>query len=162
HIVHKWQDDALKVVSQAPLTLNEWTHVCVTYDGSKKAAGVKVYYNGKPQPTNIAADKLQNTIRTTVPFKIGQRSTDHNMQFMAVADLRVFARGLSAQEAAGLATSEQIEDFVAKAADQRTAEEKSKAFDWWLTSVDASSKKLDGQLKKLQQEEAQVKARGTV
>ena len=38
HIVNKWPDDALKVVAKTPLTLNEWTHVCVTYDGSKKAA----------------------------------------------------------------------------------------------------------------------------
>src|SRR5205814_402198 len=36
------------------------------------------------------------------------------------------------------------------------------AFDWWLAAIDASSKKLDGQLKGLQQEEVQIKARGTV
>ena len=41
HIVDNWPDDALKVVAQTPLTVNTWTHVCVTYDGSKKASGVK-------------------------------------------------------------------------------------------------------------------------
>src|SRR5204862_2019122 len=104
----------------------------------------------------------QGTIRTSVPFKIGQRNTDQKLQFMTVADLRLFHRGLSAQEAAQLATGDQIENFIAKAADQRTAEDKSKAFDWWLAAIDASSKKLDGQLKGLQQEEVQIKARGTV
>src|SRR5262249_51377073 len=124
HIVHKWPDDALKVVSKMPLTINEWTHVCVSYDGSKKAAGVKVYYNGQPQAVTVSADKLQGSIRTAVPFKIGQRSTDQKLQFMAVTDLRLFSRGLSAQEAAGLATGDQIEGFVAKAADQRTSGER--------------------------------------
>jgi hypothetical protein len=59
---------------------NEWTHVVVAYDGSKKAAGVKVYYNGQPQPTNVAADKLKSTIRTEVPFKIGQRHTSERLK----------------------------------------------------------------------------------
>ena len=31
----------------------------VTYDGSGKAAGVKVYVNGEPQPVDVAADTLQ-------------------------------------------------------------------------------------------------------
>ena len=50
--------------------LKEWTHICVTYDGSKKAGGVKIYYDGKQQPVNVAADKLQSTIKAQVPFKI--------------------------------------------------------------------------------------------
>ena len=46
HIIHKWPDDALKVVSKNPLKAGQWNHVFVTYDGSGKAAGVKVYING--------------------------------------------------------------------------------------------------------------------
>ncbi len=162
HIVDKWPDNALKVVCQTPLKPNEWTHICVAYDGSKKAAGVKVYYNGKPQPVNIAADKLQGTIRTAVPFKIGQRHTDQKLQFMTVADLRLFARGLSAQEAAQLAASGDIEQFVAKSADERTAEEKTKALDWWLSAVDAPSRAIDAKIRGLQDEETKIKSRGTV
>src|SRR5262249_30947243 len=112
HIVDAWQENALKVVSQTPLKQNEWTHVCVTYDGSKKARGVKVYYNGKPQPVNVAADKLVGTIRTSVPFKIGQRSHESKLQFMLVSDLRLFAKNLSAQEAAQLSSASDIEQFL--------------------------------------------------
>jgi hypothetical protein len=162
HIVDKWPDNALKVVCQTPLKLNEWTHVCIAYDGSKKAAGVKIYYNGKPQPANIAADKLQGTIRTSVPFKIGQRHTDQKLQFMTVADLRLFERGLSAQEAAQLASSGDIEQFVTKSAEDRTAEEKAKALDWWLATVDAPSREIDAKIRSLQVEETRIKARGTV
>lgn len=162
HIVNKWSDDALKVVSQTALKVNEWTHICVTYDGSKKAAGVKVYYNGKPQPTNIAADKLQGTIRTAVPFKIGQRNTDQKLPFMTVADLRLFARGLSSQEASQLANAGDIEKFVAKAAGERTVEEKAKALDWWLSAVDGQSREIDAAIRTLQDEETKIKSRGTV
>ena len=51
HIVHKWPDDALKVVATNPIKPDQWTHVLVTYDGSGRAGGVKVYVNGQPQPT---------------------------------------------------------------------------------------------------------------
>ncbi len=41
----------------------------VTYDGSGKAAGVTIYMNGEPQPTDTAADSLRETIKTTVPLQ---------------------------------------------------------------------------------------------
>jgi hypothetical protein len=162
HIVDAWQENALKVVSQTPLKQNEWTHICVTYDGSKKSRGVKVYYNGKPQPVNIAADKLVGTIRTSVPFKIGQRSDNQKLQFMLVSDLRLFAKNLSAQEAAQLSTAGDIERFLTKAADERTPEERAKALDWWLSAVDEESRAIDAEIRKLQDEETQIKGRGTV
>jgi hypothetical protein len=151
HIINKWQDDALKVVSKNPLKVNEWTHVCVTYDGSKKASGVTVYYNGKPQPVNIAADKLQGSIRTTVPFKIGQRHTDQKLQNMTVYDLRLFRRGLSALEASQLVLGEEIEGIVARPANERTPEQKTKANDWWLASMDMASREIGAQIRALQQ-----------
>jgi len=162
HIVDKWPDNALKVVSQTPLKANEWTHVCVVYDGSRKAAGVKVYYDGKLQPVNVAADVLTGSIKTQTPFKIGQRSTDQKLQFMTIADLRLFGRGLSPQEADQLANAEELETIVAKKAEERTADEKTKAFDWWLRSLDEPSRKLDAKQKAVAGEEVAIKARGTV
>src|SRR4029078_11071604 len=88
HIVDAWQDNALKVVSQTPLKVNEGKHLCIAYGGSKKDGGVKVYYNGKSQPVTVAADKLTGMIRTSVPFKIGQRSHAQNRPVMVVSQLR--------------------------------------------------------------------------
>ena len=62
---------------RTPLQPNAVDHVFVTYDGSAKAAGVKIYVNGEPQ-----ADRRRQPTRsrarittTTVPFKLGQRHT---------------------------------------------------------------------------------------
>ena len=74
HIIDQWPANAVKVVSRDQLPADQWAHVAITYDGSKKAAGVHVYVNGKSQPTNVLADTLSGTIRTTVPLKIGQRN----------------------------------------------------------------------------------------
>src|SRR5262249_41534179 len=64
HIVHRWDDDGIKVVSKTPLQPGRWYHVLVTYDGSGKAAGVKIYLDGVVQPADVANDKLKQTIRT--------------------------------------------------------------------------------------------------
>jgi hypothetical protein len=136
--------------------------VAVTYDGSKKAAGVKVYYNGVPQPVSVQADTLKGTIKTTVPLKIGSRSAGERLTAMGYQDLRIYGRGLSPQEVEQLAKADAIEDYFAKAADQRSPDEKSKVLDWWLATVDQTSRDFDARLKSLQQEEVQIKARGTI
>ena len=38
-----------------------------------QAAGVKIYINGESQETDIPTNQLNNTIRTMVPLKVGQR-----------------------------------------------------------------------------------------
>jgi cytochrome c553 len=162
HIINKWQSDALKVVCQTPLEPRKWTHVTVSYDGSKKAAGVKVYYNGQLQPVSVQADALQNTIKTAVPLKIGQRHTSERLSAVTLQDLRIYKRTLAPQECEQLAKIDQLETYFAKAADKRTPEERNQVFDWYLATLDQPSRDLDAKVKSLQQDEVQLKSRGTI
>jgi len=59
HIISKWEEDALKVVANEPLKAGQWSHVLVTYDGSGKASGVKVFVNGQPQGVRALKDQLK-------------------------------------------------------------------------------------------------------
>ncbi|MBA3481284.1 MAG: DUF1549 domain-containing protein, partial [Pirellulales bacterium] len=65
HIIHKWPENAIKAVTTDQLPADEWVHVTLVYDGSRKAAGIKVYVNGQAKPMNVAADALSATTRTT-------------------------------------------------------------------------------------------------
>lgn len=58
HIINGWPNTALKVVSKAQIPANQWVHVAVTYDGSRKASGLHIYINGVAQEKNIENDKL--------------------------------------------------------------------------------------------------------
>jgi len=40
HLVHHWPDNGLKVITKTSFPMNEWRHLCVTYDGSSKAGGI--------------------------------------------------------------------------------------------------------------------------
>jgi hypothetical protein len=162
HIIHKWPDDAMKVVSDAPLKVNEWNHVLVTYDGSGKAAGIKLYLDGKVRKVDVAADGLKNTIRTKVPFKLGQRSNSSKVEDAIFQDLRVYARSLPPDEVDRLVTATRLSYLISKPADKRPAAEVEGAFAWYLTNHDGPAKELGGKVAKLEGEQNQIKARGTI
>ncbi len=163
HIIHKWPEDAIKSISTTALKAGVWTHVVVTYDGSSKAAGIKVYYDGVAQPMQVATDALKNTIRAQVPLKVGQRhSSSRTLDETLIHDVRAFSRTLAAEEARTLFGSTRTYDLVAKPTKDRPAAEVDETFRWWLGAFDALSKDLFSKLAKLDGEEAQVKARGTI
>src|SRR4029079_3345783 len=116
HIVSAWPEDALKVVGKAQIPGNTWTHVAVSYAAAAKAAGVKVFYNGQPQETLVESDKLQNSIKTTVPFKIGQRSASEPLSGVQLQELRVYKRSLDPAEVESMAKSSRFAGILAKAA----------------------------------------------
>ena len=97
HIISKWPNNAIKVMTAKPLPRDEWSHVVATYDGSKKAAGITLFVNGEKQELSVDTDKLQGTFAANQPFRIGQRSTDSPLH-AAIADVRLFQHALNAAE----------------------------------------------------------------
>lgn len=71
HLIHHWGDDALKVrTKDSQVKRDTWQHVCITYDGKKKAAGLKIYVDGKNNKAIVDADTLKGSTHTGVPFKL--------------------------------------------------------------------------------------------
>jgi hypothetical protein len=103
HLVHRWPDNAVKVTSREALPKDAWAHVFVTYDGSGKAGGVKLYLNGRVVPLDVQSDNLRDTIATAQPLRVGKRSA--SLPFKGVlADVRIYRRALPAAEVQALAT----------------------------------------------------------
>jgi mono/diheme cytochrome c family protein len=73
HLVHKFPDNAIKVVTKDALPTNMWLHLMVTYDGSNKAGGLRIFVDGKSRPLDMPTDKLSASIRTEAPLLIGTR-----------------------------------------------------------------------------------------
>ena len=162
HIINSFPQDALKVVAKKALAPNKWVHVTVSWDGTPKTTGIKIYLDGELQPFDIEADTLKSTVRTTVPFKIGQRNTTSRVAGIGLQDLRLYDRGLAAVEAQQLAGSQRTVDLLTKPVEKRTPQETDELFNWWLVSQDAKYKDLANGHRTLQAEEATIKSRGTV
>jgi hypothetical protein len=161
HLVNKWPDNALKVVTKDQLPGNEWVHVTVVYDGKSKAAGLQVYINGQRKETNVQADSLTATIRTDVPFKIGQRNNSSPLSGATIQDVRVYARRLPDSEIASLSKSA-LFAVVAQPPEKRSKEDLDALYEWWLTSRDETFKKASQEHEALVREQADIKARGTI
>ncbi|MBK8098740.1 MAG: DUF1553 domain-containing protein [Planctomycetes bacterium] len=72
HLIHHWPDDALKVhTTGSPVQRDTWQHVSVTYDGSRRAAGLKFYVDGRLMAVKVETDTLKGTTRTAAPFRLG-------------------------------------------------------------------------------------------
>jgi hypothetical protein len=161
HIINQWPANAVKVVTKDQLPADQWVHVAVTYDGSAKAAGVRVYVNGKSQPTNVQADTLTDTIRTTVPFKIGQRHKTAPLSGATVQDVRVYARKLVDGDVASLARGA-LSAVVAMAPEKRSKEDLDNVYEWWLTTLDKDYQKVSKEHDALAREQADIQARSTI
>jgi hypothetical protein len=162
HIINKWPTDALKVVSKAAVKSGQWAHVFVTYDGSRRHEGVRVYVNGVPQETDVEANALKGTIRTAVPFKVGQRHSGQAIDGLDVQDVRVYGRALPPAEVERLAKATRAGWLAEKPADARTPAETNELFDWWLVGMDPDFKAVAARLGELRREQAVLRGRGTV
>src|SRR5207248_814500 len=138
--------------------------VFVAYDGSAKAAGIKVYIDGALQPTDVQMETLKpaSSLKTKVPLKVGQRHTSERLKSLLVEDLRIYDRQLSGPEVENLAKATRAVSLVAKPADKRSPQETDELFSWWLVGMDAPYKELSGQLASVQHEEVSIKSRGTI
>lgn len=162
HIINAYPENALKVVSNTPLPINQWAHVTIVYDGTAKATGVKIYVNGTAQASTTQNDSLSSTTLTEVPLTIGSRHHSERFSNNLIEDLRVYDRALTAPEIDQLVRSASALHVIAKPATERSPSEIAATFDWWLMTFDVPTRELSTAINKLQSEEAAIKARGTV
>ena len=61
-LAHSPPANMIALRSVAPFPVGEWTHVTLSYDGSSRAAGTRVFVNGRPAEMHIERDTLTRTI----------------------------------------------------------------------------------------------------
>lgn len=101
-LIHFWPGDAIAIRATEPLVVGEWQHVLFTYDGSSRAAGLKLYVNGEPAGTAVVRDHLTRTIQggSIEHLTIGSRFRDNGFAAGEVDDLIVYDRELVAERGA--------------------------------------------------------------
>ncbi len=122
HLVNKFPDNAIKVVTKDALPTNLWLHLMVTYDGSNKAGGLRIFVDGRSRPLDTPTDKLSATITTDAPLLIGSRIKAFPFAGL-IDDARFYSRRLTSEEVASLTAHGNLL-ITRTAADQRTDEQK--------------------------------------
>ncbi|WLD14343.1 DUF1553 domain-containing protein [Planctellipticum variicoloris] len=143
HFVHHWPDRAFKVVTKQAVSLNAWHHVLVTYDGSRKATGLKIYVDGQPQELDVTTNNtLDDPLQTDKPFHIGRRHAAAPFRGR-IDDVRLYSAVLSAEEAAQLAKGETLgglKEILALAPADRSPDQAARLKAYYLDQVDPQSR----------------------
>ena len=102
-LIHFWPGNAISIAAKKLLPLNRWTHVVVTSDGSSRAAGLRIYVDGRPAEIDVVRDHLTKQItgggNNGDNIALGARFRDHGFTHGAIDDFRVFTRELTPLEA---------------------------------------------------------------
>ena len=111
-LVHMSPFNELSVATLDAVPMGRWTHVTVTYDGSSRASGARIYVNGQPARTEVLKDNLTRTILPTMyvgvlggdfyGFAFGTKFRAEEFTGGAIDEVRVFDRALTPIEAAYL------------------------------------------------------------
>jgi len=131
-LTHHWPDDAIEVRTKETLIEGDFSHLAITYDGSGKAAGIKLFVDGKPAEIETLHDSLSGPIRNTAPLEIGNRKLGNPFKGR-LDDFRIYSRLLSPAEIAGLALDEPARASLAMSAGQRSKNQKEKLRAYFLT-----------------------------
>ncbi len=151
HLIHNWPDDGLKVIA-TPVTLGAWHHVVVSYDGSGHASGFTFFVDGTSVAVETVNDKLQGSIATDQPLRIGRRTTTEPF-IGRIADLAFYATALDAAGVKQLAAEQALADVrrvIILPAAERTAEQQEHARQYYVTTIDAPYRALSEDLNRLQ------------
>ena len=114
NLVLRWLDDAIRVETRDPLSLNHPHHVAVTWDGSKFADGLKIYIDGAAAPLKINLDAMNQDFAVKVPLRIGAGFPG------AISDIHIYRTDLPPDQIAVLATPQKLSQIAAIPPAQRT------------------------------------------
>ncbi len=156
HIINAWPSNTINVLGPAKLKPKTWHHFFATYDGSSKAAGLKLFVDGKPIETKAEHDSLTETIKTKVPFTVGRRTPGFPFNGR-VDDVRIYDRELSPAEVAVLADSDPATPLLAIDPGQRTAEQIAQLHKLYLQQENKSYQQHEKEIAKLERQLAELR-----
>jgi hypothetical protein len=108
NLIQRWLDDGVRLQSEQTVPLNQWSHVILTYDGSRLASGVQLYLDGRPLRTRIDLDYMNQPFDVKQPLRIGGGLGAGSRFRGQIARVRVYRSALAAEEAAVLAVGETV------------------------------------------------------
>jgi hypothetical protein len=106
-MVHTYPNDMFSIEVTEALPVDEWVHIAFTYNGSSRAAGARIFVNGREMPVRVSKDRLTKTAlpqlfagpgRDFLGFGFGKQFRRQSIPAAAIDELRIFGRELTPLE----------------------------------------------------------------
>ncbi len=121
HFISAWPEDAVKVKTKEAFSADQWHHVLVTYSGSGKAGGFRIYVDGRVRELENERDALKGETTTPQPFRVGSRSGE--LFFTGMVDEVVFHRRVLTPEEIPQEALQGFLSVIARTGGKRTPDE---------------------------------------
>jgi len=151
----EWPSNAIVVRTKEDFRNQDWKHLLISYDGSGKAAGLKIYLNGKLAEFETLKDSLTASIKNDADLMIGSKETGRGYSG-SLDDLRLFGRVLSGEEAEQLAVHFPIQTILSGISGKRSKEEGERLREYYLTEIASTDlKQKHADLKALREQKSE-------
>lgn len=134
NLVKRWLDDSTRVQTQMQIWPQRWVHVAATYDGSRTAAGIRLWIDGSLRETEVLLDELNQPFNTKQPVRIGGGGGPAAKFRGQLKDVRIDATDLGYYDTiAWLGAKETLSEIHAIEPRRRTRGQKTKLQMYFLT-----------------------------
>jgi mono/diheme cytochrome c family protein len=115
---HSSSQDALRLRSAAVLKRAEWSHLVLAYDGTSRAAGLRLFVDGRVIPVEVLQDALSGTAESAGSLDFGVSGKGERF-YGLIDEIYVLPDTLSAEDVRSWYWSERLVGVLRVAADQR-------------------------------------------
>lgn len=128
NLVKRWLDDSVRVESHSKLSTHRWQHVTMTYDGTRKASGIRIYLDGRPQKLSVNYDFINQSFATEEPLRLGRGHSDFNG---LIDHVQIYSRVLTPAEVSVLSVAEPVQSIRTMAREEWSEFQKLKLTTAW-------------------------------
>ncbi len=129
NFVQRWLDDSVRVETLAPIPAGEWTHIWVTYGGTRRAKDIRIFVNGVEARHEAHYDFLNQNFSSDEPLRIGKGMTDFDGM---IDEVRFYDRALSPEGVKVVYEPASLETILALKEDERSEAQSAKLKHYFL------------------------------
>jgi hypothetical protein len=144
-LVRFWPGNMAAIRARTPLPAKTWVHVTVSHDGSGRAAGMRIYIDGRLADVDVVRDCLTRNLDApggTLVF--GERFRSLGLKSGLLDEVRIFDRALTDIEVAQLHDGRALADALAR-------KDEAALRPYYLSAVDPEMAKARAELRQARQ-----------
>ena len=119
-VMRHWPGNAVAIRSKIPVPKDTWSHIAWSWDGSGRAAGLRLYIDGRPLASTVLNDRLWKKINaygdlgpSGSEWSFAQRFRDSGFKGGRLSEVTFAARSLSELEVRHLFDGHSLTDAIA-------------------------------------------------
>lgn len=132
-LVREFPGNAISITTVEEIPAKDWTHITVTSDGSRKAAGLKIYINGSEAETRVVVDNLTRDYNIGSGLRFCGRGRDFGIPHGMIDEVVLHTRAITPLE---------VKAIHANAGPGEVAATREELRDYHFSAVDDEARKL--------------------